>query len=109
MITVINNNSVFSDLCVLGSRDPLYITLAIGQGSGSMFVCYGLIRSQPCLSRNIVQVEDLDSTERGEGGFGSTGYHSNNLGNSEKPVTNGKRGNLEPDENQVKKMNVSGS
>ncbi|XP_063685618.1 uncharacterized protein LOC134819551 [Bolinopsis microptera] len=61
------------------------------------------------LTPPVLEVEDLDSTERGEGGFGSTGYHSNNLGNSEKPVTNGKRGNIEPDENQVKKTNVSGS
>ena len=30
-------------MIAIGSRDPLYITLAIGQGSGSMFVCYGLI------------------------------------------------------------------
>ena len=58
---------------------------------------------------NVTQVEDLDATVRGEGGFGSTGYHGNNLQNSEKPAVNGKRGNLECEENQVKKLNVSGS
>ena len=59
---------------------------------------------------NYTQVDDLDNTERGEGGFGSTGYHGNNLNSgSEKHVTTGKRANLEPDENDVKKLNVCGS
>ena len=50
------------------------------------------------------QVEDLDNTERGEGGFGSTGYHSNNLNNgSDKHVTAAKRANLEPDENEERR------
>ena len=30
---------------------------------------------QPIVRANLVEVEDLDDTSRGEGGFGSTGNH----------------------------------
>jgi len=60
----------------------------------------------------VVEVEDLDSTERGEGGFGSTGYHSNDNGthsngtnNLDKPNNKRTHEHLEDD----KKVNVTGS
>ena len=47
----------------------------------------------------VVEVEDLDATTRGEGGFGSTGFHQKTE----------KRGAGEMVEESVKRINVNGS
>ena len=47
----------------------------------------------------FLQVEDLDSTVRGEGGFGSTGYHDNTVVGEKRPR----------EVEEVKKLNLNGS
>jgi len=59
----------------------------------------------------VVEVDDLDSTVRGEGGFGSTGYHSNDNGTHSNGTNNfDKQNNKRTHESMVEdKVNVTGS
>ena len=56
-------------------------------------------------------MDDLDSTVRGEGGFGSTGYHSNDNGTHSNGTNNlDKQNNKRTHESMVEdKVNVTGS